>query len=254
MFPPRLPCSSGRAALALLALGTACLLALGCRSAERLHEREKEGIELFSQGRMARAEQVLRDVFEADPGRYQAARLLALIYERAGQTARALEVLERLVAARPDLGLGLMELADLYQRLRLFDRALPLYEKAGATFGYPLAYVRIAAIYRARGEDGRAERALLTALRLQPTHPEARYDLATLYESRGLHEAARTQWEAFVAVAHRDPQRARQVAFARRRLLELGARLATEDARALIASARRLLRPPAAGRLAPEDA
>ncbi|GIW71670.1 MAG: hypothetical protein KatS3mg102_1212 [Planctomycetota bacterium] len=228
------------------------MLFAACAGPEAAREHEHEGLRLLAAGRAAEARAELERALELDPGLLRAAVLLAEMYERGGQTERALAVLQALVEAEPDLGLGLVRLAELYTRLGLDEQALALYERAGA-MGLALAYVRAHRIHRRRGAARLAEQALLKALALHPTYPEALYELARLYDEHGAPQA-RAAWERYAAVAAGLEPEAARLAEAQARLLRLGADLEPPVARALLASARELLRPPAGGRLDPGGA
>jgi tetratricopeptide (TPR) repeat protein len=89
------------------------------------------------------------------------------------------------------------------QHRQAIELLLPLAESSDAVVQYNLALA-----YQHEGDYNRARNGYLTALRVDPSQADARYNLAVLCHERGVHEEARHHVAKFVDDYADDPRRA----------------------------------------------
>jgi tetratricopeptide (TPR) repeat protein len=155
---------------------------------------------------------------------------LGLLYHDRGlsteaidQFRRALLIDPRYVKARSNLAVVLMEAGRLAEA-RTELRAARAAEPASVDL-----LVNEALIEKADRQPDAAVEVLLQALRLQPRHAMANYNIAILYEERGSVPLAYDHYRTFLSAAA--PEHAPLVPHVEERLAALGPRLTTGAAR-----------------------
>jgi len=177
-------------------------------------------MEYHRAGNLAQAEQIYREVLQADPTDVNALHMLGVLAHQGGQHEAAVPWIRQALAINPYSGLFHSNLAAVYVALGRWEEAVASYEQAlrwrpnfrethnhlGKVLKQLGRLAEAEASYRAAlrlwPEDadaltnlgaalidqGRVEEALASyheALRLQPDHPEALNNLANAYKEQG---------------------------------------------------------------------
>jgi Flp pilus assembly protein TadD len=141
-------------------------------------------VELWA-GRTAEAEGAARRAVELGPSDPELRRRIATAWELAGEYERALEAYREAARLAPDSGETHMLLAIQMARLGEDEQASRHLARAGVHAEVPHLRNRLAVVYAARGETGRAETILRDLVRRHPDYPTARRNLAALLRKQG---------------------------------------------------------------------
>jgi tetratricopeptide (TPR) repeat protein len=151
-----------------------------------------------------------RKVLDLDPVHYRAHDNLGLALEARGETGRALKSYEKALALvhkdHPEYDSVYANLADLLYRQGDFERSFQCAAEAASR--NPASSRNSFLTGRALARLERWEVAakwLQRALKLDPAHPAARYQLAQVYRNLGRHDEAEREFRALEKAATRQP-------------------------------------------------
>jgi predicted O-linked N-acetylglucosamine transferase (SPINDLY family) len=150
-----------------------------------------------SQGRLAPAEAICRQVLAHYPGQAQAMFLLATVMAETGRLPQAIPLLRDLVERRPDEEAAWLLLASALRRTGLFDEAAAVLRRALERFPASVAACQeLGLIERGRGNLPGAIDWLQRALQRRPDFIEARNNLGLTLTEAGQSGAAIEQFQA----------------------------------------------------------
>ncbi len=175
------------------------------------------------QGDLTRAIESLKTATEKDPNE-QTLSALADAYERAHDYKNAAAALQRAVAASPDSGRLLAALAQDQFLAGQLDDALKNYEALAEddpTDGD--TQLRIAEIYRTKGDLTKAREAVAKALQNSPGDVNAAYEEVNLLDAEGKTDEAITKLKALLTATERRTYSPPQASYRARLLERLGA-------------------------------
>jgi tetratricopeptide (TPR) repeat protein len=137
-------------------------------------------------GNLRAAEQLYRQVLQADPHQADALHLLGILANQLGRTDEAIDLLRQALRANPQFAEAYSSLGNALKKQGRLDEALASYRQAlRLQPGYAEAHNNLGNGLR---EQGRLEEALASyqqALRLQPDYVEAHNNLGVALKDRG---------------------------------------------------------------------
>jgi tetratricopeptide (TPR) repeat protein len=167
---------------------------------------------LVGKGELESAEEVLRQAEEVSPGDPRIMQRLAYVASESGNTDAAIEAYEGLAEIDPQNTDTWLRLADLYAEVGAMERSAAAYEKVVELDpeGAPQVFFNLGALLinkadRTDEDSGRAVSAFRQALKLDPGYLEARKQLAFALLGTGDRAGAKTELEAYVALAPNAP-------------------------------------------------
>jgi predicted O-linked N-acetylglucosamine transferase (SPINDLY family) len=137
-------------------------------------------------GDLARAEQIYRQILEANPREGNALHLLGMLTHQKGDTSAAVDLIEQAVAVLPQVPEFHLNLGGVYLALARHGDAVASYRKAIAlrpTFAE--AHYNLGRTLRDQGEFDEAQACFERAVRFQPNSAEILYALAGVYKDQG---------------------------------------------------------------------
>jgi FkbM family methyltransferase len=142
-------------------------------------------------GDLTRAEQLCRQVLQAEPANVEALQVLGVVCSDVGRPAEAANAFQAATRLRPDnafawdqLGLALFALGRVQEAVPCYQQALriqPTFVEARCNLG--------SALYRV-GDAAQAAACFQEALLLEPNRPELHFNLGNAQAARGLAEEA----------------------------------------------------------------
>jgi tetratricopeptide (TPR) repeat protein len=190
-------------------------------------ELEPDNVEMYmvlysvhvGKGELDKAGEVLRQAQEIAPGDPRIMQQLAYVAGESGDTDAAIEAYEGLAEAEPGNADTWLMLADLYADAGAMDKSAAAYEKVVELDpeGAPQVFFNLGALLmnksdRTDEDSRRAINAFRQALKLDPDYEEAHKQLAFALLGTGDRTGAKTELEAYVALAPNAPDSAQMKA------------------------------------------
>lgn len=157
---------------------------------------------LLQQGRLAESRRLCEQTLQADPRDFGALHLMGVIALQSGETQDALALFRRALAREPGSPLALINQGNALQALGRFAEAVESFAHAAAAAEPSL---RVVALYnrgnaqRQAGELAAARESFDAVIALQPTHVDARNNLAVTLQDLGDAGAALALCEAILS-------------------------------------------------------
>lgn len=147
-------------------------------------------------GRLQQAEQIYRQILQADPQQPDALYFLGVIAHQNGQNEVATDYLRRAVQIKPDVSAFHNTLATVYLALGELDEAVASCQRA-LRFGpdYAEAHHNLGIALQTQGKIGEAVASYRQALILKPESVETLNNLGGAYQSVGKLEEAATHYQ-----------------------------------------------------------
>jgi tetratricopeptide (TPR) repeat protein len=158
---------------------------------------------LLQDGRLAEAEQICRQILQAEPRHVPAIHLLGVVALKAGNAQAAIDVLTlaiRIEGNQPSLHINLGEALRAAGKL---DLAAASYRQAAMLDPHAQPHFLLSLVHQVRGDLAAAESAARRAIELKPDYAEAHYALAHHLREQGNRFAAMAELEAAL---HYNPQ------------------------------------------------
>ena len=142
-------------------------------------------------GRLAKAEQVYRQILAADPGHAGSLQFLGVIAHQSGKADAAVHLIGRALAADPGSAEAHINLANVLKDQGRLDPAIAHYQQSlDLAPGNPEAHYALGVALQLLGELDRAVLHYQRALELRPEIAEAQLNLGTIRADRGELELA----------------------------------------------------------------
>lgn len=152
-------------------------------------------------GRFPQAEQLYRQVLQADPQHHEALHLLGLLAYQVGQPPTAIDLIGRAVQLKPNSALYYNNLGLAWEATGQADKAHYCYQRAcelDPYFADP--HNNLGILYQSLGRLPEAIMSAQRAVQLRPDYPEALNNLASIQHALGrLSEAEQTYRHALAA-------------------------------------------------------
>jgi len=168
----------------------------------------ERGVEAFSDGRFAEAEQLFSQVLAQHPESANARFDVGLAQERQGKLEQAQESYGAVLEKDPGHVPSLLNLGRLYREAERLDDAIALYERALAepkSARHAELLNNLSEAYRLKREFAKAEEAARRVLERSEDHPGAYKSLALIHLDQGHHALARFFAEKAQALDADDP-------------------------------------------------
>lgn len=157
------------------------------------------GYSHHTQGRLADAEKIYRQIIAVQPAHADAMHMLGVIALQVGQNSQAIDLISRAVASNPNaaeyrsnLGLALTRLGRIDDAIAMLNVAIQLKPAMGD------AHNNLGNALRSAGKLDEAADAFRTAIRLNPQSGEAQSNLAITFRSLGRPAEAEAQYRLSV--------------------------------------------------------
>jgi protein O-GlcNAc transferase len=144
-------------------------------------------------GRLAEAEQIYRQILQAQPDHADTLHRMGMLAHQSGQDDVALQLINRAIALRPDVAGYYVNLGvSLYAKNRLPEAEKALLKALELRPHLPEAWSILSEVYRKSGELNAAVETAGKALRLRPEFPEAILHLGNALREQGKFDEAAT--------------------------------------------------------------
>jgi protein O-GlcNAc transferase len=137
-------------------------------------------------GRLDEAEQLYRQVLQAEPKHAEALHLIGVLCLQRGRHDLAISYIEQALAISPPIAVFHNNLGLAHQALGQWDQAASYYRQAAHLQpDYAVAYANLGAVLQSQGKATEAEKHLRHAIRLQPRHAQAHTILGNALAEQG---------------------------------------------------------------------
>jgi tetratricopeptide (TPR) repeat protein len=155
----------------------------------------------YQAGRLAAAEQLCRQILQADPDRPDALNLLGLVAYRSGRYGVAVDYIGRALALRPQAAGYHLNLGAAHAAMQQFDEAAACYGRAlEIQPNLAEAHGNLGDLCEARGQSGQAIACYRRALELQPADALAGHRLGLILQRQGEFDEALACYRGAIAV------------------------------------------------------
>ena len=160
------------------------------------------GKALFKLGKYAVALEPLRSAHRTRPGNIEVMELLAKCYRNEADTTGLIGILRQWLAADPTAYDVCMEIGDLAFAVGKAEQAVADYRKAAGIHPAKAApYMRLARVFRTKGEKDNWFKSLTAALERAPRDPGIHFDLARYFLDAGKARKAETHLKETIALS-----------------------------------------------------
>ncbi len=136
-------------------------------------------------GNLQEAEQLLRQILQAQPQYAPALHLLGVIAHQAGNIELATQLIAQAIAAQPNVALFHSNLCEMYRQLNRLDDALVHGQKAvELDIGNASAHSNLGIVWYDKGELDKAEACQKKALEINPSLIAALNNLGSIYRDK----------------------------------------------------------------------
>ena len=152
-------------------------------------------------GNLREAEQLYRQILNAEPDHADALNLLGVLAHQVGQSDTAIELIRSVLRFRPGFAEAHGNLGAVLRALGRMDEAAANYERALALKpDYPEAHHNLGRLRQAQGKLDEAAAHFRHALHLRPTYAEAHHQLGTILQMQGQLAEAITCFEQAITL------------------------------------------------------
>ncbi len=153
-------------------------------------------------GHLQQAEQLLRQILQAQPQYAPALHLLGVIAHQAGNIEVATQLIAQAIAIQPDVALFHSNLCEMYRQLNQLDDALVHGEKAvELDIGNASAHSNLGIVWYDKGELDKAEACQKKALEINPTLIAALNNLGSIYRGKKDLDTAEAYYRKVLSIA-----------------------------------------------------
>ena len=147
-------------------------------------------------GRLAQAEQLYRQILQANPYHADGLHLLGVLVSQKGRDDLAVSFIERAIAVKPGVAAFHNNLGFSYHALKRWDDAEAEYFQAiQLQPDFAMAHNNLGNVYRSQGNAQKAANCYRQAVQLQPDYPEANGNLGVVLQEQGQREEALACYE-----------------------------------------------------------
>lgn len=152
------------------------------------------------QRRWKDAEQAFHKALAADPNNYDVHQAFVNYHLQLRNYAEARTLLDKMHQLKPTDTAALHQLADLSYNLKKYPDAIRYYNELNAVMPMASSYLKLGKAYLEQEDVGKANAALLNAVRLDPKDAETYYQLAMCQEETNNYKKAISYFEQAIAL------------------------------------------------------
>jgi predicted O-linked N-acetylglucosamine transferase (SPINDLY family) len=151
-----------------------------------IREALTHAVALHQSGQLPQAEQIYRQVLQADPRNADAWHLLGVMYAQVNRHDAAVEHIRRAIEISPNQAVFHANLGAAYQKLRRTDEGIACFRRAlELNPNYADAHSNLGVALLSRGEAAAAEASLRRSIALNPNYVEAHGNLGNALQALG---------------------------------------------------------------------
>ncbi len=148
-------------------------------------------VQQHQSGRLEQAEQLYRQIIQAEPKHADAWHLLGVVASQSGRHAEAADCIGRAIALNPKAAAFYGNLGNVYTSLGKIEEAVNAFQQAlRLKPDFVDAHLNLGIALKDQGQLDEAVTCFQQALGLQADHPVAHNNLGIVYREQGKHEAA----------------------------------------------------------------